>query len=219
MEFPSIDDHVLEFARLTNQILGKTSEIVVNSKDIMSGGIETKLEDFYLADVVMPIIEAVRKVHPTVEISYVAPEETSIYQCDRRQIKIALTNLIENAASASVPGGRVAYVSYSQSAGGRNLSINHIFQTGVMSDDVEHKLNIGEQFSTKGDKRNATGALASKSIIEQTHNGTLRYISLMHDNLRSEMRKRRIRHLPRLQKQTPYQELVQDYKSAIEFVF
>ena len=163
-------------AAYVQQGLKNSLLIFENERRIMGGGTSINIEEIAYTDVLDKVLYEVAPLYPMVKIRYTSPEGMHM-QGDLRLLRVAFTNLIDNAMGASKPDGFIEITQTQKRGAERLFTIIDIVQSGYLAPEYEEKLNEGEGFTTKADG-NATGAKASYRIIKDTHKGSIRYRSL-----------------------------------------
>ncbi len=166
-------EEILTAAESYATIVDRTGIMMDNDKIIMAGGIPIDIQDVSYSDVIDPVLESVKKLHPEVELIYEIPKDMLV-RGDERLLKVAFTNLLHNAAEAS-PEGEIKLEQRQLKRARRNISIIDIYQTGYIPPEIVSKLNEGITFTEGKEEGNGVGAAASLNIITGPHNGKVRY--------------------------------------------
>lgn len=184
----SMPKDLVEKTKRYISMLERSAKVEENSRMIMrGGGIPINIETLSLYEVMKPALDYVAKRHPDVTINYTPPENTVI-RGDKRLLRAAFTNLLDNAAEASAPEGEVTIKARNAKRADRLFALIDLIQTGHLSPEYAHKLSRGDQVESTKEDGNAVGANASYNIITGPHDGTINYRSLGQQGAKTTLR-------------------------------
>ncbi|MBT3298099.1 hypothetical protein HN385_04185 [archaeon] len=170
------------------EMLNRSSKTEENSIMIMrGGGVPVKIEKLTLYEVIEPALDYVSKRHPNVTVLY-QPSKNIQVEGDKRLLRAAFTNLIDNAAEASFPEGQVIIKARNAKRANRLFTLIDISQTGHLPPEYAINLSQGKHVDSTKEDGNAVGADASYNIITGPHRGSINYKSLGDNGARINIR-------------------------------
>ncbi len=177
--YPQTEDNKIFFNRINKY----ATEIEQLAREGMRKEPPTNKEELSLDDVLKDVIRIVEPEYQERVHFRTKYEPTITILADRKQIKTALYNLMNNAADASQIGatteypGEVVIEAQPEPTEMRQYTRIIITQTGYLSEHNAKRLNNGEPFTTKGKEGSGVGGPSTKRIIEDKCNGSIEYFS------------------------------------------